>query len=325
MLIRIPNWLGDALMATPVYANLSHIEPLILFGPPSFLELFEDFPKTKVLPFYKENFRLNLANLSRYREEKGLLLTNSFSSAWLFFRARLRVRMGFATDLRGLLLTQKVKPPKERMHQRDKYLYLIEKLGYPIKERELKLYLKEETLNQAKAYLKEWGLTPEREPFIILAPGAAFGPAKKWPEKYYRELALKLISQGFRVLVVGGPKERKSGQLICEGLEGAYNLCGKTNLKILAGIFTLGKALISNDSGLMHLGAALKIPQIALFGSTDPTLTGPLNERAKIIKKELPCAPCFERTCPRKHYRCLLDITPDEVYQLVKELLTPDP
>ncbi len=321
MLIRLPNWLGDALMSSPVYENLKDQEELILFGPASFINLFEDFPNCRILPFYSKDSKKNLQNLKVYKKERGLLLTNSFSSAWLFFRAGLKERMGFSTDARGLLLTKKVPPPPKRMHQRDKYLYLLEKLGYSASKRDLILYLREEKINQAKSFLKGLGINPHQNKMVLLAPGAAFGPAKKWPVEYYKSLAENIIKKGIKVLIVGGSKEIQDGDFICHGLKDAINLCGKTEITILAGIFTLSMALISNDSGLMHLGAALKIPQIAIFGSTDPILTGPLNPKAIVIKKDLPCSPCFKRECPKGHYECLKNVSPEEVFQRLEEIL----
>lgn len=320
MVIRIPNWLGDALMATPVYDNLKEVEIITLFGPPSFLTLFEDFPKVETAPYYKGDFSTNLATLIKYGRDKGLLLTNSFSSAWLFFRAGLKERYGYRTDMRGLLLTKGISPPKEKMHQRDKYLYLVEKLGYNIKSRDLILYLREEKKAKAKSFLGRY-LTPEKDNFVILAPGAAFGPAKRWPEPFFKDLAKRLNQEGFKVFIIGGPQEEKMGSFIAEGLNHTHNLCGKTELSLLAGLLTHAKLLISNDSGLMHLAAALRIPQIAIFGSTDPELTGPLNPRARILRIPLPCAPCFRRRCPKGHYRCLTEIKPQVVFGEAIELL----
>lgn len=320
MLIRIPNWLGDTLMATPVYENLKDQEELIFYGPPHFLSLLEDFPNTRTLPFYQGDHQLNLQNLRKFKEQKGLLLTNSFSSAWLFFKAGLKERLGYATDLRGLLLTKKVTPPKKRMHQRDKYLYLIEKLGYPIKTRDLRLYLKEEKLVKARFFLQAF-LDLKHESFIVLAPGASYGPAKRWPELYFKRLAEKFNKEGFKVLIVGSLAEVKLGSLIAEGLSTTYNLCGKTDLSLLAGILHHTSLLVSNDSGLMHLGAALRIPQLAIFGSTDPELTGPLNPKAKVLKLDLVCSPCFCRECPRGDYKCLVEIKPETVFEEAIKLI----
>lgn len=321
MLIRIPNWLGDAIMATPVFENLYPFERLILFGPSLFLELFEDLPNTFTIAFERGNLRANLSSLRPFREERGLLLTNSFSSALLFFLARIRERIGYSTDLRGFLLTKRIRPPKEKLHQRDKYLYLLERLGYRIYTKELKIHLSQNKLERAHAFLRDIKLEPEKDSLVVFAPGANYGPAKRWPEGHFRELASKLTSQGFKVLVVGSPQEFTLCEKISDNLKGVYNLCGKVSLGILTGILKFSKVLISNDSGLMHLGSALKIPQIAIFGSTDPQATGPLNPKARVIRKTLPCAPCFKRTCPEGHYQCLTTIDPTEVYEEILTLL----
>lgn len=320
MIVRLPNWLGDALMATPVYKNLSEIDTLILFGPPTFLNLFEDFPKVNLLPFYKKEKKINIENLKKFKKERALLLTNSFSSAWLFFRAGFKEIMGYSTDLRGFLLSKKVKPPTTKLHQTEKYLYLIEKLGFPIKHKELTLPLKEEKILKAAHFLLEKKIELGKKPLILLAPGAAYGPAKKWPEDYYKKLAELLTKEGFFILIVGSLAEREIGNYIMRDLKGVYNLCGETEITLLAGIFLLSNLLISNDSGLMHLGAALKIPQIAIFGSTDPTLTGPLNPKAIVLKTTIECSPCFKRTCPMGHYLCLKGISVEEVFRKIKSL-----
>ncbi len=321
MIVRIPNWLGDAIMATPVYNNLCDKEELYLFGPPSFLNLFEDFPGVTLLPYLKENKKFSLEELKKFKNQKALLLTNSFSSAWLFWRAGFKEIMGYATDGRSLLLTKRIKPPHGKIHQRDYYLYLLEKLGYNIRDRELVLPLREEKIRAAEGFLKALKIELGKSPFIVMAPGAAYGPAKKWPEDYYRALAKKLVKEGFRVLVVGKGEERALGDYIQDNLKEVYNLCGVTEITLLAGILKLSVLLVSNDSGLMHLGAALKLPQIAIFGSTDPLLTGPLNPKAKVLKISIDCSPCFERTCPKGHYHCLKAITPEEVLEEIKNLL----
>lgn len=323
MVVRIPNWLGDALMATPVYENLSLNlkEEIYLFGPSSLVELFKYFPKVKVLPFYKKNFQKNLEILKFYKFNKAILLTNSFSSAWLFFRAKIKERWGYATDLRRFLLTRAVKVPFQKMHQRDYYLHLIEKLGFEVKDKALKFYLGEEVFKKVEKFLKEFNLKLE-DNLVVLAPGAAYGPAKMWPKEYYRILAKKLSKEGLKVLIVGSALEKDIGEFIRGGnLKGIYNFCGLTDLLTVSGIFLFSKLIISNDSGLMHLASCLKKPQIAIFGSTDPELTGPLNFKAKVLKKEIFCSPCFKRKCPYKHYRCLKDITPEEVFSIAEEFL----
>ncbi|MCD6489552.1 MAG: lipopolysaccharide heptosyltransferase II [Thermodesulfobacterium sp.] len=319
MVIRIPNWLGDTLMATPVYYNLCMREKIYLFGPPAIVNLFSNFSNTGILYYEKRNTKKNIKTLSPFKNEIGLLLTNSFSSAWLFFKAGLKERWGYARDFRSFLLTKAVKTPKKRLHQRDYYLYLIEKLGFPADFKDLYLPLKEETLNKVKnVFLKDI----QGKPFVVLAPGAAYGPAKMWPKEYYKEIAHSLTKKGIAIIVTGGIKEKEVGEFIKEDNKDIYNLCGKTDLTEVAGIFSFAKAVISNDSGLMHLAAALKIPQIAIFGSTDPEATGPLNPKAIVLKKDLPCSPCFKRTCKYGHYKCLKDITPEEVLENIYKILS---
>lgn len=313
MVIRIPNWLGDAIMAIPVYYNLSQKEKIYLFGPQEIVNLFQNFPNTETLYYEKNNFKKNLEILKPLKNEIGLLLTNSFSSAWLFFRASLKERWGYAKDLRSPLLTKAVKPPPLKLHQRDYYLYLLKKLDLPHNYRDLLLPVNNRMLEKAKSIL---GNIVEK-PFIVIAPGAAYGPAKMWPKEYYKDLTQKLIKK-WNVVIVGGYKEKEIGNFIKGDFNKAYNLCGKTDLITVAGIFYFSKAVISNDSGLMHLASALKIPQIAIFGSTDPFLTGPLNPKAIVLKKYMPCSPCFKRTCKYNHYKCLKSISVNEVMEALE-------
>ncbi|QER41316.1 lipopolysaccharide heptosyltransferase II [Thermodesulfobacterium sp. TA1] len=317
MVIRIPNWLGDALMATPVYHNLCQHEKIYLLGPQSIVDLFKFFPNTEVLYYEKGNFKKNLNLLKPFNHQTGLLLTNSFSSAWLFFRAGLKERWGYAKDLRSFLLTKAVKPPKLTLHQRDYYLYLLEALKLPCNHRDLSLPLGKEAITKAKNFLK--GL--EEKPFIILAPGAAYGPAKMWPKEYYQKLAKNLVKKGWTVVVAGGEKEKNVGDFIQTEVKEVYNLCGKTDLITVAGMFALAEAIVSNDSGLMHLAATLKKPQVALFGSTDPEKTGPLNPKAIVLQHKMPCNPCFKRTCPYGHYKCLSSISVEEVIDALERLI----
>ncbi len=317
MVIRIPNWLGDAIMAIPVYYNLSQKEKIYLFGFEEIVNLFKNFSNVEVIYYQKENFKKNLEVLSSFKNEIGLLLTNSFSSAWLFFRASLKERWGYAKDLRSFLLTKAVKPPSRKLHQRDYYLYLLQKLELPNDFKDLFLPINNKMLEKARSFLG----SIYNKPFIVIAPGAAYGPAKMWPKEYYKDLAKILTKKGIIVIIVGSAKEREIGDFIKENINKVYNFCGKTDLITVAGIFYFSKAVISNDSGLMHLASVLKIPQIAIFGSTDPFFTRPLNPQAIVLKKELPCSPCFKRTCKYKHYKCLKSITVNEVIEVLENLI----
>lgn len=321
MVVRIPNWLGDAIMATPVYYNLSLYEKIYLFGPPHLLSLFQYFPNVGIIPYHKDNFKKNINTLKPYKNHTGLLLTNSFSSAWIFFRAGLKERWGYAKDLRSFLLTKAVKPPKKNLHQRDYYLHLVKALGIKIVSEDLVLFLKKEVIKRVEDWLKQLQIGISKENTIAIAPGAAYGPAKMWPKEYYKSLAHFLTKRGYTVLILGGEKEEALGNYIKDGNPYIWNLCGKTDLLTVAGIFLHIKALISNDSGLMHMAAALKIPQIAIFGSTEPSLTGPLNPKAVVLRKKLPCSPCFKRTCKYNHYMCLKTISVEEIIETLEKIV----
>ncbi|NAZ31051.1 MAG: lipopolysaccharide heptosyltransferase II [Caldimicrobium sp.] len=324
MLVRTPNWLGDALMATPVYYNLSKLGKVYLFGHKNFINLFSHFPNAATIPYDPSDFFKNIKILRELIEKEkltqGLLLTNSFSSAFIFFLARVEERIGYRGDLRDLFLTKAIDKPKKPVHQVDYYLYLLEALGIPIVSRDLYFLVNESLLARAKKVLTELKLD-ERTPYVVFAPGAAYGPAKKWPLEYFKEVAKELSFEGISVLVVGGRAEFSDGEFIISEINRGYNLCGKTSIEDLPGLFLGAKALVSNDSGLMHLGAALKVPQVAIFGSTSPELTGPKNPRAIVLKKDFPCSPCFRRTCKHEDYRCLKSITPDEVLKSLAKLM----
>jgi len=324
MLVRTPNWLGDALMATPVYYNLSQLGKVYLFGHKNFINLFSHFPNAVTIPYDPSDFFKNIKILRELIEKEkltqGLLLTNSFSSAFIFFLARVKERIGYKGDLRDLFLTKAIDKPKKPVHQVDYYLYLLEAIGIPIVSRDLYFPVNESLLARAKKVLMEFKLD-EGTPYVIFAPGAAYGPAKKWPLEYFKKVATELSFRGISVLVVGGRAEFSDGEFIISEINRGYNLCGKTLLEDLPGIFLGAKALVSNDSGLMHLGAALKVPQVAIFGSTSPELTGPKNPRAVVLKKDFSCSPCFRRTCKHEDYRCLKSITPDEVLKSLAKLM----
>jgi len=323
MVIRIPNWLGDAIMATPVYENvvqkLAGKEEVVLFGLKGLVELFQGFDGVKVVGFTKGNRKNAVDLLKPYKEHIGLLLPNSFSSAWIFWKAGLKERWGYARDLRGCLLTKKVKPPLKKLHQRDYYLYLVKKLNLFAGKTELSLPLEPEAIHQASLLLKENGVSPGE--FVVFCPGAAYGPAKMWPQEYYEKLATLLLNQGLKVVVLGNKNEYLNGEKVKSGKKGVINLCGKTTLLEAAGIIYLSKAVVSNDSGLMHVAAALKKSQVAIFGSTDPELTAPLNPNAKVLKLNLSCSPCFKRKCKIGTYECLKGITPEQVFTQLSYLL----
>ncbi len=312
ILVRLPNWVGDAVMASPVLANLARsYRRIYLQARPALLKLFQGFPRVAGLfPVEKGRggLRAGVAAI-KGRFSAGLLLPNSFSSALVFFLGRVKARAGYAADGRRLLLTHPVRRPRGKLHQVDYYLYLLEALGLEVTERDLLLPLPEYACQRAAALLADLP-----RPRVGLAPGAAFGPAKRWPVARYRALAYHLRREGFSIVVLGGVSERQAGQEIAAELPRSRSLCGLTDLPTAAAVIAQLDLFVSNDSGLMHVAAALKCPQVALFGSTDPEVTGPRNPRAEVLYAGLPCSPCMSRTC-KHQYACFEALRVADVFE----------
>jgi heptosyltransferase-2 len=165
--------------------------------------------------------------------------------------------------------------------------------------------------------LERLGLTLSPQ-VAILCPGAEYGPAKRWPASYFAELARRLANDGHQVWIVGSSKDRDVGQEITR-LSGGIgaDLCGRTTLDQVVDLLSCARLVISNDSGLMHIAAALSVPLIALYGSSSPSFTPPLSEQAIVLKLDLPCSPCYKRVCPLRHFNCMVQLTPDRVYAAI--------
>ncbi|RLA86406.1 MAG: lipopolysaccharide heptosyltransferase II [Deltaproteobacteria bacterium] len=160
-----------------------------------------------------------------------------------------------------------------------------------------------------------------RQPAIAFNTGANYGEAKCWPREKFAELGKLLIKDGFEIILLGTQKEmRRNKEIATRISHRVTNLTGKTSLSELAALLTKISCLVTNDTGTMHLASALGTPVVAIFGSTDPNITGPRGERAKVIRHNLSCSPCFKRKCPEGHFECLKSISVDEVYSAVKEL-----
>jgi heptosyltransferase-2 len=326
IVVRIPNWIGDVLFALPALESLkaAHPEAEIwlaagawvkgLFAGSEYADRIVPLP-----PLHRwKDLRAAAKALEARRFEIGLLLTNSFSSALLFAAARIPERWGYRRDGRGVFLTKSVArksedPPSHMVYY---YLRLLEGLGLPTVPPEIKLSLPPEGQELARKTLAGLGADPKR-PVVILNPGAAFGPAKRWPASRFAELGRLLQERKEVVLAVtGGPEDSEAAEEIAAFLpEKPLNLVGKTRLGELLGITSLAAVFITNDTGPMHMANALRVPVVGLFGPTDPRATAPFHAPATVIKKEdIPCWPCSNRECPFDH-RCLLRICAAVVFE----------
>jgi len=314
-------------MATPVLADLrrrfptAHITAMSSFA---ISELVKQDPAIdKILCFTKPESpaaaRQSVFDISRkLRREKydlGVLLTNSFSSACCFYLGKVKRRLGYAVDWRSLLLTDRMEPPEIKIHQIDFYKHLLQPLGILKSETPPRLYLLENEEEAAKALLYQRGYR-SGQALIGINPGAAYGSAKCWPPERFRALAhVFLQDPDLAIVFFGDAQSRDLVNKICDGLpERVINLAGATNLRQLACLIKNCDVLVTNDSGPMHVGAALRTPIVALFGSTDDLITGPWNQKEGVINKHLCCSPCFKRTC-FGDFRCMYKIEVEEVAQ----------
>jgi heptosyltransferase-2 len=254
----------------------------------------------------------------------GILLTNSFSSAWWFWRGKVQNRIGYATHWRSCLLDKAVPFPstRETQHLVLTYKMLLEPLGVPLSETPPKLYVTPEEQKTAQELLTLLRIDPKHQTIIGINPGAAYGTAKCWLPDRFHDLAKRLLQQPENALIFfGDAAGTPLVNEICKDLpDRVVNLAGKTNLRELMALIQACTVLLTNDSGPMHMSAALGTPLLALFGSTSDVKTGPYNI-GKVIHKRVECSPCYKRVCPID-FRCMKRIEVDEVYDEIQKILS---
>ncbi len=321
IVIRTPNWLGDLMMAT------AFIQRVLASYPEAKVDLivkpgFEKLPlphRGRVWIFDKSSQSPGSFGKSLKGEEYDCfyVLPPSFSSAWMAFCSGSKKRIGYAENFRGWLLkpAKHYDHPPRTQHLIQEYISLLD-LSFASEQDFPKLDISSEWIaNQLQKYQE----LPEN--YIAVAPGAIYGPAKQWPLTHYQVLVEQLVAYQYAVVVLGTKADYADGEMICQQRAGAYNWCGKSSLTELVAILAKARLLVSNDSGSMHIMAALQRPQIAIFGSTSPAWTGPLNPYAHVVYSNLSCSPCFQRTCSYQHYDCLWKITPEQILQETLSLL----
>ncbi|MBP9841261.1 MAG: lipopolysaccharide heptosyltransferase II [Simkaniaceae bacterium] len=306
ILVRMPNWLGDIVMATPVLALIRKKYPeghLTALLPQSFAPLLQGDPHLNEVT----------SSLKKGEYDLGFLLTNSFSSAYAMYKAGVKCRVGYSGDWRRLFLTEAVSFSKKRKEQHlvKTYQELLGGDGTLLPT----LYLDEKEKEWAREFLKSMGITGR---VIGVHVGASYGPAKCWPASKFRSLA-KVLSKENCLLFFGDAGTHEKITQITEGLPSSVvNLAGKTTIRELMALMKSCHVILSNDSGPMHIADALGIPLIALFGSTDPRVTGPYRSQ-EVIWKEVSCSPCFKKTCPID-FRCMRSIMVKEVLEKVESV-----
>jgi heptosyltransferase-2 len=324
ILIIAPSWVGDTVMAQPLFMRLKQRNPqarIDVFAPAWVGPILRRMPEVDDVianPFahgalqLSARWRLGRA-LKRRGYDQAIVLPNSFKSALVPFFAGIPRRTGYVGEMRYGLLDDARKLDEQACPLMVERFALLaqpanETLARPVPQPRLEV---EET--QRAAVLRKLGVDADR-PAVALCPGAEYGPAKRWPEAHFASLARTLHGRGQQVWLVGSAKDQAIGETIrAASGDACRNLCGQTSLDEAVDLLASAVAVVTNDSGLMHVAAALDKPLVALYGSSSPHFTPPLSKRAHIVSLNLACSPCFQRECPLGHLDCLRKLAPDTV------------
>lgn len=318
------NWLGDTVMSLPALGALRQWLPqeeIHVVCPTPLSDLVRMAGVADQVWGWPEGNWRRIVLLRNIKADRAILLPNSFRSAWVALLAGVPQRWGYAGQWRGFLLNHCVpaaRRPKSSHHS-ELYLELLRAMGWSGQRASVHLSVPEEAEKWA---LEMLGGRASRRCLVGICPGAAYGPAKRWPLERFTEAARTLMrSHRARVILMGSPAEREElAHMAGELGQDASNLAGSTDLPRLAALLRQCDLVLCNDSGPMHLAAALGVPVVAVFGSTDPAATAPLGPH-RIVSLGLACSPCFRRSCPDGHHRCLLGLQVEDVLGAAQELL----
>jgi heptosyltransferase-2 len=355
VLLIAPQWIGDAVMAQPLVALLAaRGEQITALGMPSVAPVLRAMPGViEVIEAPFRHGKLDLAlrwrlatQLRERRFERAYVLGNNLKARLVPWLAGIPRRIGHAGEARGLLLTDVIRTDVVRRTLPQPEPMALSPLSCripsasPAARPDMRLHyaalatagcsglvgsLPEPTLaiadDKAHAARRRFGL-PRR--WIALCPGAEYGPAKQWPVGHYAALAALAQRAGYAVAVLGTARDAAAGQAIAAQAAGAIDLCGATSLGEAIALLASSSGVVSNDSGLMHVAAALGRPTLGLYGSTDPRHTPPAAHRSTTLWLQLDCSPCFARTCPLGHLHCLQQITPEAAWHALVPLLNAE-
>lgn len=329
ILVVGPSWVGDMVMAQSLFKTLRHHFPHL---PIDVLAPEWSNPLLVRMPEVRRGVAMPLGHGvlglgERYRLGKGLrgagyqrayLLPNSWKSALVPFFARIPQRIGYLGEGRWGVLSEARRLDKTRLPRTvDRFVALGLPEGAPLPD-PLPAPALVASREGGAAALQRLHLTPGA---LVLCPGAEYGPAKQWPLDCFHQVAAAWSSRQRPVWVIGSHKEQPAGEVIADGLPLVVNLAGRTTLAEAVDLLALAQGVVTNDSGLMHVAAALERPMVAIFGSSDPRFTPPLSRCARVVNLGLACSPCFRRQCPEQHLACLRGISPAMVLDELEGLV----
>jgi heptosyltransferase-2 len=322
-LVVAPNWLGDCVMAIPVLRAMRRAHPrdaLAVLAPRGPAKLFRSEGSADTV-LVRSDLLGDAWRLRRTGFREAWLLPNSFRSAVAPFLAGIPERIGYETDHRAALLTHRARPPAATGHQLRDYDALLLSRGIEPDRDPPLLPVTAASGERAESVLEAAGVKRNR-PLALLAPGAAFGGTKRWPAARYGSLADRLAEGGFSRALVIGPGEESLGAEAAAAARTALPVLGAGLDPLeLAALLSRARVVVANDSGPMHLAAAVGTPVVAFFGPTDPGRTAPSGSPAKVLDRYVFCSPCFLKKCPYGH-ECMEEITVDMAFEAVEEVLS---
>ncbi len=319
LLVRLPNWLGDVLMARPLLHSLARTWPkaeVRAVAPESATRLLDAesvVARWHVWPRERDARTRLLRELRAWRPEAALVLPPSFSSAWFVRATGAPIRIGYRGDLRTPLLTVALERPRRGdLHLGAEYSRLGRALGATETEAEAPpLAIPTGAVESARRLVERLGIGDRA--YAVLGPGAIYGPAKQWPEERFVAVGKRLVADGMRVVVTGTAEEKTLCERVASRVgEAARSAAGETDLVTLSGLVRGARVAVCNDSGLAHLSAAVGTQTVVVFGSTSSSWTAPIGRHVRVVQHAPVCSPCFRRTC-RIGYGCLVAVTSDEV------------
>ncbi|MDR1888249.1 MAG: lipopolysaccharide heptosyltransferase II [Zoogloeaceae bacterium] len=336
-LVIAPSWIGDAIMAQPLFARLKAQNPQLRIDAlaPAWvrpvLSRMAEISAVRPSPFAHGELnlmqRLRLAReLKQSAYDRAYILPNSFKSALVPWLADIPRRIGFLGECRFGLINERHRLNKAALPLMvERFAQLAEPLG-KLLTRPVAPPRLISSRGQQTAVLTALGLAQEGDSNamrpVVLCPGAEYGPAKRWPARHFTALAWELVRTGHPVWLLGSSKDHPIAESIRIQVPGdCRNLCGRTRIDQAIDLIAQASLVVCNDSGLMHVAAALDRPTIALFGSSSPDFTPPLSPKATVMRTNMPCSPCFKRVCPYGHTDCLEKLLPAQVLEMCQARL----
>ncbi len=311
------NWVGDNILALPTYRALHHRfrheGGISVAAPEHIATLLASSGIFRKVIAWNGSTRERIRLLRNGRFRRAVILPNSFRAAMVAFAAGIGERWGYATDARGLLLTHRVPRNGDRGHQLDDYTPLLAAMNAPRVVDELPtIRLPQTTKEKARRRLRQLGIRMER-PLFGLHAGGLYGRAKHWGDDRYRETADRLRANGYEVVLLTSPGERRQAETIA-AMGHPLPIIGEDgDVLLLAAAISHCSVIVTNDSGPLHLATALAVPSVSIFGPTDPARTV-IPGASRVLQQPVGCQPCYERDCPLRHHRCMTEISVDDVF-----------